>query len=66
MGAQNPETWITISTYSDAEETIDPRHDETRYIEDSDKVPPTSPERARTPTMGFDYDYATDAPPDIQ
>ena len=37
-----------------------------QYIEDSDEVPPTSPERAQTPTIGFDYDYATDAPPDIQ
>ena len=35
-------------------------------IEDNDEVPPTSPERALTPTIGFDYDYATDAPPDIQ
>ena len=35
-------------------------------IEDSDEVPPTSPESARTPTIGFEYDYATDAPPDIQ
>ena len=35
-------------------------------IEDSDEVPPTSPERALTPTIGFEYDYATDAPPDIQ
>ena len=34
--------------------------------EESDEVPPTSPERARTPTIGFAYDYATDAPPDIQ
>ena len=35
-------------------------------IEDNDEVPHTSPERALTPTIGFDYDYATDAPPDIQ
>ena len=35
-------------------------------IGDSDEVPPTSPERALTPTIGFEYDYATDAPPDIQ
>ena len=35
-------------------------------IEDNDEVPPTSPERALTPKIGFDYDYATDAPPDIQ
>ena len=35
-------------------------------IDDSDEVPPTSPERAHTPTGGFEYDYATDAPPDIQ
>ena len=35
-------------------------------IDDSDEVPPTSPERALTPTIGFSYDYATDAPPDMQ
>ena len=35
-------------------------------IEDSDEVLSTSPERVRTSTMEFDYDYATDAPPDIQ
>ena len=35
-------------------------------IADNDEVPPTSPERALTPTIGFDYDYATNAPPDIQ
>ena len=38
-------------------------------IEDADdkwESPPTSPDRARTPTLGFSYDYATDAPPDIQ
>ena len=35
-------------------------------IEDSDEVPPTSPERALAPTIGFEYDYATDASPDIQ
>ena len=38
-------------------------------IEDTDEkweAPPTSPERALTPTIGFSYDYATDAPPDIQ
>ena len=35
-------------------------------IENNDEVPPTSPERALTPTIGFDYDYATDAPPDIK
>ena len=29
-------------------------------IDDSDEVPPTSPERAHTPTGGFEYDYATD------
>ena len=34
--------------------------------EENDEVPPTSPERARTPTIRFEYDYATDAPPDIQ
>ena len=35
-------------------------------VEDSDELPPTSPERALTPTIGFEYDYATDTPPDIQ
>ena len=30
------------------------------------EAPPTSPERALTPTIGFAYDYATDAPPEIQ
>ena len=35
-------------------------------IDDSDEVPPTSTERTLTPTIGFSYDYATDAPPDIQ
>ena len=35
-------------------------------IENNDEVSPTSPERALTPTIGFDYDYATDAPPVIQ
>ena len=35
-------------------------------MDDRDEVPPTSPERALTPTFGFSYDYATDAPPDIQ
>ena len=30
------------------------------------EAPPTSLERALTPTIGFSYDYATDAPPDIQ
>ena len=30
------------------------------------EAPPTSPERALTPTIGFSYDYATDAPPEIQ
>ena len=35
-------------------------------VEDSDELPPTSPERVLTPTIGFEYDYATDAPPDIQ
>ena len=38
------------------------RHD----MDDSDEVPPPSPERALTPTLGFSYDYAMDAPPDIQ
>ena len=38
-------------------------------IENTDEqweAPPTSPERALTPTIGFSYDYVTDAPPDIQ
>ena len=38
-------------------------------IEDTDEkweAQPTSPERTLTPTIGFSYDYATDAPPDIQ
>ena len=38
-------------------------------IEDTDEkweAPPTSPEHASTPTMGFSYDYATDEPPHIQ
>ena len=38
-------------------------------IEDTDEKwepPPTSPERASTPTVGFSYDYATDEPPAIQ
>ena len=30
------------------------------------EAPPTSPERALTPTIGFSYDCATDVPPDIQ
>ena len=35
-------------------------------MNDSEEVPPQSPERALTPTIGFSYDYAMDAPPDIQ
>ena len=35
-------------------------------IEDIPEDVPTSPERALTPTFGFSYDYATDAPPTIQ
>ena len=35
-------------------------------IEDSAAVPPQSPERALTPTIGFSYDYTMDTPPDIQ
>ena len=34
--------------------------------DDKREPPPTSPNHARTPTLGFSYDYATDAPPDIQ
>ena len=35
-------------------------------MNDSEEVPPQSPERALTPTIGFSYDYTMDAPPDIQ
>ena len=35
-------------------------------VKTSDNVSPTSPERAWTPTIGFEYDYATGAPPDIE
>ena len=35
-------------------------------MDDNDEVPPQSPERVLTPTIGFSYDYAMDAPPDIQ
>ena len=35
-------------------------------VDTSDDVSPTSPERALTPTIGFEYDYTTDAPPDIK
>ena len=35
-------------------------------IEDSEEVPPKSPERMHTPTSGFEFEYATNAPPDIQ
>ena len=35
-------------------------------IEDSEEVPPKSPERVHTPTSGFEFEYATNAPPDIQ
>ena len=35
-------------------------------MEEGEAVPPQSPERALTPTMGFSYDYTMDAPPDIQ
>ena len=35
-------------------------------MNDSEEVPPQSPERMLTPTIGFSYDYAMDAPPDIQ
>ena len=34
--------------------------------EDKWEAPPTSPECALPTTIGFSYDYATDAPPDIQ
>ena len=35
-------------------------------MDNSAAVPPHSPERALTPTIGFSYDYIMDAPPDIQ
>ena len=35
-------------------------------MDDSAAVPPQSPERALTPTIGFSYDYTMDTPPDIQ
>ena len=35
-------------------------------MDDSEAVPPQSPERTLTPTIGFSYDYTMDTPPDIQ
>ena len=35
-------------------------------MEEDETVPPQSPERALTPTIGFDYDYTMDEPPAIQ
>ena len=35
-------------------------------METNETVPPQSPERARTPTMGYPYDYPMDEPPVIQ
>ena len=35
-------------------------------MDDSAAVPPQSPERALTPTIGFSYDYTMDTPTDIQ
>ena len=35
-------------------------------MEMDETVPPQSPERALTPTIGFDYDYPMDEPPVIQ
>ena len=35
-------------------------------MEENETVPPQSPERALTPTIGFAYDYTMDEPPDIQ
>ena len=35
-------------------------------MEEDETVPPQSPERALTPTIGFDYDYTMDEPPVIQ
>ena len=35
-------------------------------MDDSEAVPPQSPECVLTPTIGFSYDYTMDTPPDIQ
>ena len=35
-------------------------------MEEHETAPPQSPERALTPTIGFDYDYTMDEPPVIQ
>ena len=35
-------------------------------MEEDETVPPQSPERTLTPTIGFDYDYTMDEPPVIQ
>ena len=35
-------------------------------METNEPVPPQSPERARTPTMGYPYDFPMDEPPVIQ
>ena len=35
-------------------------------MEEGEAAPPQSPERAFTPTIGFAYDYAMGAPPEIQ
>ena len=44
---------------------IDIMRKDIEYTDEKWEAPP-HPERASTPTMGFSYDYATDAPPDIQ
>ena len=35
-------------------------------MEEDETAPPQSPERALTPTIGFDYDYTMDEPPAIR
>ena len=35
-------------------------------MEEDEQVPPPSPERALTPTIGWDYDYTRDEPPVVQ
>ena len=35
-------------------------------MEEHEQVPPPSPERALTPTIGWDYDYTRDEPPVVQ
>ena len=35
-------------------------------MEEDEQDPPPSPERALTPTIGWDYDYTRDEPPIVQ